>query len=495
MDFDVVVIGSGISGACVARELSKYRLRTLVLEKADDLCSGATRGNSATVHSGHDAEYGSLKALYNVRGNAMFDALCADLHVPFVRNGTVIFATGETEMAEVRRLKANADLNGVPGCEVLTRDELNAVEDGWGEGVAGALFAPTGGMVCPYTLAFALCENAAENGVAFRMDTEVTGIARKGGGYVLATNQGCISTTYVFNCAGTHADEMNNFVSGRKLRIIPRKGEHIILDRKLSPFVQRVWSQTPSALPNGGHTKGMGVMPSVDHTIILGCDAHEVRDKDDTSTTPAGTGEIIRFFESNWKHLPISRAYPQFPRDMIISAFGGLRPHSDTDDFVLGQPDDAPGFYNLAGIESPGLTAAPAIASDLVGQAARNHGFAPNPRFSPLRSCPKSFREMTADEREEAIRRDPDYGKFVCRCEQVTLAEIKRAVRSPLGAKTVNGVKMRTRAGMGRCQGGFCGPDVVRILSEELQIPMTAVTQCGEGSYILDSETCIEVEP
>jgi len=495
MEFDVIIIGSGISGACAAREISRYRLRALVVEKGYDLCAGATRGNSATVHSGHDAEYGSLKALYNVRGNAMYDALCADLDVPFTRSGTVIFATNEAEMAEVRRLKENADRNGVPGCEVLTRDALNALEDGWGGDVVGALYAPTGGVVCPYTLAFALCENAAENGVAFRTDTEVRGIRRTDGGYRLTTSRGELTAACVFNCAGTHADEMNNFVSGHTLRIIPRKGEHILLDCKLAPYVQRVWSQTPSALPGGGHTKGMGVIPSVDRTVILGCDAHEVHDKDDTSTTAAGTGEILRYFERNWRHLPISRAIPEFPRSMVIGAFGGLRPHSDTDDFVLGQPADAPGFYNMAGIESPGLTAAPAIAEALVAQAAQSRGWVKNPGFNPLRRRPKPFREMTADERREAIARDPDYGRFVCRCEQVTLAEIKQAIRSPLGARTVNGVKMRTRAGMGRCQGGFCGPDVVRILSEELGIPMTEVTRCGGDSRILAGETCVEEEP
>ena len=323
-------------------------------------------------------------------------------------------------------------------------------------------------------------------------DTRVTGISRTAEGYRLTTNRGEMNARFIFNCAGTHADEMNNFVSQEKFRIIPRKGEHIILDRKLSPYVKATLSQTPMDLPGGGHTKGMGIMPSVDHTVILGCDAHEVRDKDDASTTDVGLRDILTYFEKNWRHLPISRVYPTFPRHMVIGAFGGLRPHPEGDDFILGQPADAPGFYNMAGIESPGVTAAPAIARDLVLQAAKTHHFEENPVFQPRHVCPKPFRDMTLAEREAAIRDNPDYGQMVCRCEQVTRAEILDAIRRPLGARSVNGVKMRTRAGMGRCQGGFCSPEVVGILSQELGIPMTEVTQCGGHSNILACETCRE---
>ena len=494
MTYDAVVIGSGISGASIARELSKYSLRTAVLEKSSDLCAGATRGNSATVHSGHDAAHGTLKAKYNVLGNAMYDVLCEELSVPFVRNGTILFAVSEEEMSEVRRLKENADQNSVPGVRILNREELEEIESGWGGEVIGGLYAPTGGMVCPYTLTFALCENAAENGVDFYRDTEVTGIERQGEGYLLHTSGGTFHAAYVFNCAGVHADEMNNFVSARTFRILPRKGEHIILDKKLAPYVKATWSQPPHDLPSGGHTKGMGLMPSVDGTVILGCDAHDVYSKEDMSTTDVGLKEILSYFEENWRHLPLHRVCPQFPRSMVIGAFGGLRPHPEGDDFIIGEVEDAPGFFNMAGIESPGLTAAPAIARDLTQQAAEKYGFPANEKFQPLRKRPKPFREMDQAEREAAIASDPDYGKLICRCEQVTRAEVLQAVRGPVGARSVNGVKMRTRAGMGRCQGGFCGPEVVRILSEELGIPLTAVLQSGTGSEVLCGAICEEVE-
>ncbi len=488
---DAIVIGAGVTGAALARELCRWRLKIEVLEKGSDICAGASKGNSATVHAGHDAAYGTKKATYNVAGNAMFDRLCEELSVPFSRNGMVVFAASEADMAEVYRLKRNADLNGVPGVRVMHRGELLEQEGFFGEEVTGGLYAPTSGIVCPYSLVIAMCENAAVNGAAFHLNTEVRHIERIEGGYRIDTHRGAFEAKYVFNCAGTHADDINNMISSRKFAILPRKGEHLILDKKLAPYVKATISQTPRGLPGGGHTKGMGMMPTADGTILLGCDAHKAADKDETSTTAIGTGEILAYFERNWRHLPISRVYPEFPRQMVIGAFAGLRPHPDTDDFILGEAEDAPGFFNLAGIESPGLTAAPAIARDIARQAAEKYNFKANPDFNPMRECKKPFRGMNTEERREAIVSDPNYGRIVCRCEQVTRAEILAAIRSPIGARTVNAVKMRTRAGMGRCQGGFCGPEVVRLLSEELGIPMAEVTLCGEGSEIIPYETCV----
>lgn len=483
--YDVAIIGAGISGASVARELSKYNLKTAVLEKGSDVCSGASRGNSATVHSGHDAAYGTKKAYYNVLGNAMYGKICEELSVPFVRNGMIVFAASDEQMQEIRSLKENADKNGVPDVSVFDRKDLNAVESGFGEDVSGGLYAPSSGMVCPYSLVIAMCENAAQNGAEFFLDTEVLDITKEEQNFCINTGKGELVAKYIFNCAGTHADDINAMVSKVRFKIIPRKGEHIILDKKLAPFVKTTICQTPFSLPGGGHSKGMGLMPSVDGTIILGCDAHEVSDKDDASTTSVGTGEILEFFEKNWKHFPIARHVPRFPRDMVIGAFGGLRPHPDSDDFIIGEAEDAEGFYNAAGIESPGITAAPAIAKELVQEAADKYGFEINEDFDPFRKHRKPFREMNEAERRAAVKEDENYGKIVCRCEQVTKAEVLSAIRSPIGARTVNAVKMRTRAGMGRCQSGFCGPEVVKILSEELGIPITDVTLSGEGSQIV----------
>ncbi|MDD6346692.1 MAG: NAD(P)/FAD-dependent oxidoreductase [Lachnospiraceae bacterium] len=491
-DFDVIVIGTGISGACIARELTRWRLSVGVLEKGYDLCCGATKGNSATVHSGHDADHNTLKGKYNVLGNAMYDQLCRELSVPFRRNGTIIFAASPAEETELVRLKANADKGGVPGVRILTRAEMDAMEGTWGSDVRGGLYAPTGGVVCPYTLTFALCENAARNGAEFFTNREVTDIRREGGRFIVTTPAETYRCRYVFNCAGTHADDMNNFVSRHKITIIPRKGSHIILDKRLDPYVRATLVQTPSPLPGGGHTKGQGIQPTMDRTVIIGCEARDVADKDDMATTPEGLDDVLSYFRKNWHLFPISRFYPSFPQDLVIGAFAGIRPHPTTDDYILGEPEDCPGFFNMAGIESPGITAAPAIAADLVGLAAARYGFEPNEAFDPIRRVRKPFRDMSADERAAAIAEDPDYATIICRCEQITKAEILEAIRRPLGARSVNSVKMRVRAGMGRCQGGFCSPEVVRILSEELGIPMTEVLQSGSGSNVLPYEAGIE---
>ena len=488
--YDVVIIGSGVSGAALSSVLARYNLRVAVLEKSNDVCAGASRSNSATIHSGHDAAYGSLKAHYNVSGNAMYDRLCSDLDVPFQRNGLILFALNDYDMAEVRHLKENADRNGVPGVQVLNRAAMIKVGGAFSSEVIGGLYAPSSGQVCPYSLVIAMCEHAAENGVSFFLNTAVQQIQKQGERFQIHTSRGDFETRFVFNCAGVYADEINNMVSRRHFKITPRKGEHLILDKKLAPYVRATISQTPFLLPTGGHTKGMGIMPSMDGTILLGCDSRDVTDKEDTSTSVEGISGIIRFFEENWRHLPIHAAVPSFPRNMIISAFAGLRPHPDTDDFILGEAPDTPGFYNMAGIESPGFTAAPAIAEDLARRFADQYCIENNPNHIPTRTRPKLFRNMSSDERARAIAADPDYGRIVCRCEQVTRADVLHAIHSPVGAQTANAVKMRTRAGMGRCQGGFCCPEVVRLLSEELDIPMTEVTMSGEGSAIIPFDSC-----
>lgn len=491
--FDAIIIGSGISGACIARELSRWNLKIAVLEKATDFCAGASKGNSATIHSGHDAAYGSLKAYYNVRGNAMYDTLCRELSVPFYRNGTIVFASSKAELDEVHRLKENADLNGVPNVQILDYDALTRLEPGWSTAVLGALYAPTGGVVCPYTLTFALCENAHQNGVVFFRNTEVRHIERKKSSFLLTTNLGLFHSQYVFNCAGTHADEINNFVSTQTITIQPRKGSHIILDKCLSPHVHSTLCQTPIDLPGGGHTKGMGLMPTIDKTLLLGCEAIPVTDKDDTATTREGLASILTYFRNNWSMFPISRAIPTFPQQYIIGAFAGLRPHPVGDEYIIGEAVDCPGFFNMAGIESPGLTAAPAIAANLIQSAAHKYGFSPNTSFNPIRRVSKSFRDMTETERSQAIESDPNYGDILCRCELVTRAEILSAIHGELGARSVNAIKMRVRAGMGRCQGGFCSPEIVRLLSEELGISMTDVLQSESGSNVLLYETCSEI--
>jgi glycerol-3-phosphate dehydrogenase len=493
--YDAIVIGAGISGASVARELARYKMSVMVLEKGSDVCAGTSRGNSATVHSGHDAEPGTLKARYNVLGNAFYDDLCRELSVPFKRNGTIIFGTSEEDMAEILRLKIQASENGVPGVEVLDRRGLMEKEPWFGEKVRGGLWAPTGGIVCPYTLVIALCENALQNGVRFSLDTEVNALEREGAFWRIKTSRGIFEGKIVFNCAGTHADILNNMVSSRRFNIIPRKGEHIILDKRLAPYVRTTVCQTPLSLPEGGHTKGMGIMPSVDGTVILGCNAMDVEDRDDATTSAEGLKSILDFFEENWPHLPVAKAFPRFPREAVIGAFGGVRAHPEGDDFILGEAPDAERFFNVAGIESPGLTAGPAIGKALVKEAAEKYGLVPREDFNPIRAVPPPFRGMPREDQDAAIKKNGDYGKIVCRCEQVTRAEILAAIHAPLGARSLNAVKMRSRAGMGRCQGGFCGPEALKLLAGELNCSPLEITQSGGNSRILSGNISGEDGP
>ena len=487
--WDAIIIGAGISGCSVARELARYQLKVLVLEKGHDVCAGTTKGNSATVHAGYDPDPGSNKAIYNVRGSRMYPELCRELQVPYLKNGLVMIALDEEQMEEVRKLHEMGQRNGVR-TEVCDRARILEIEPDMGEGVIGGLWVPDSGMVCPYNLVMALAENSARNGVEFRTSTQALSVERDGGEWLVATPDETFRTKYVFNCAGTHADRFNNMVSGDVFHIIPREGQHLIMDRDFAPYVKTTIYPTPELLPGGGHTKGMGLMPSVDGTLILGCNADDVDDPDFSANTREGIDKILDFFEARWKYMPISKHVPKFPRDAVITAYGGSRAHPDRDDFILGEPKDAPNFINLAGIESPGVTAAPAIAIDMVKILVDRERPALKQDYKPGREIKKPFRTMTAEERREAIKADPDYARIVCRCEQVTEAEIRDAIRRPVGARSVSAVKMRTRAGMGRCQGGFCSPRVLEILCEELGLDPLEVTQSGGRSNILVGRAC-----
>lgn len=488
--WDAIIIGAGISGCSVARELARYQLKVLVLEKGHDVSAGTTKGNSATVHAGYDPDPGSNKAIYNVRGSRMYPALCAELDVPYAKNGMIIFAINEAQMEETCRLKAKGDSNHVE-TRVCDRAALLEIEPDMGEGVIGGLWVPDSGMVCPYNLAIAMAENAARNGVEFMTSTQAQSIEKIKGGWLVKTSGGDFETKYIFNCAGTSADRFNNMVSADVFHIIPREGQHLILDRDLAKYTKTTICQTPEPLPTGGHTKGMGLMPSVDGTVILGCNADDVEDPDFSENTREGIDKIVNYFEENWKYLPISKHVPKFPRDAVITAYGGSRAHSDRDDFILGEPAGAPCFINLAGIESPGVTAAPAIAEDMVKVLVDREHPALRTDYKPGRVIKKPFRTMTMEERQAAIAADPDYTKIVCRCEQVTEAEIRDAIRRPVGARSVSAVKMRTRAGMGRCQSGFCSPRVLQILCEELRKTPLEITQSGGHSNILVDQACV----
>jgi len=482
--YDVIVIGAGVVGCATARELSRYKLNVLVLEKGADVCAGASKGNSAMVHGGFDPDPGTMKAKYNILGNPMFDELCRDLEVPFSRSGTMLVATSDEEVEEIERLHERGKINGCP-TELYLGEALHEKYPEVGPNVLGALFAPTGGIVCPYGLVIALAECAAINGVEFMLDTKVEHITKKEDYWCVEAGGNTFETRVVINCAGTDSARLNNMVSDDHFEIHPRFGAHLLLSRSCIDAVDYTVTQTPHKLPTGGHTKGMGIMPSMDGTVILGCDAIDRDDPDDTSIPMESVNYFIDYFTRNWEHFPIARMFPTFPRSEVIGAYGGLRAHCDRNDFIIGPAVGAPGFFNAAGIESPGLTASPAIAKELVSQVSAYLQAEKNDAFQPGRNAIKPFRTMTYEEREEAIAKDPNYAKLVCRCELVTEAEIRDAIRRPVGARNLSAVKMRTRAGMGRCQSGFCSPRVLEILHEELGIDQLDVQLAGPGSNVL----------
>jgi glycerol-3-phosphate dehydrogenase len=469
---DVIVIGAGVVGCAVARELARFELRVAVLEKSCDVAEGATKSNSAIVHAGFDAKPGSHKARFNVAGNALFEPLCRELGVPFQRNASLVVAFCPEEVSTLEELKARGETNGVPGLRIAGRDGARALEPNIGREVCAALVAPTGGICCPYELTFRLAESAAANGVAFCFSCGARSVSRRGDAWLVEAEDGrTFEARAVVNAAGLYADVFNNQVSAEKLTVRPRRGEYLMIDKRYAGTFRQTVFQVPTAMG-----KGVLVSPTVDGTLIVGPTAEEIGDKTDTRTTTAGLAKI---------RLSVERVWNGFPSSGVIATFAGLRAHGDRGDFVLGEPADAPGFFNAAAIESPGLTAAPALGVWLAEQVADKLGAARRKEFANGSSHWPQFRSMNAAERSAAIARDPAYGRIVCRCESVSEAEIRAAIRCRIGARTLDGVKRRTRAGMGRCQGGFCAPRIVEILCEELGMAPEQVTKFGGGSWLL----------
>lgn len=478
---DVVIIGGGVVGCATAREIARYNLKTVLLEKTADICNGQSKANTAIIHGGYDAKPGTLKAKYNMLGNVMFDKVCTELNVPYEWNTSLVVSHHPEDEPMLQELLERGTTNGCPGLRIVEHDELMQLEPNLNPEVCKALLVPTGGIVCPYELTQAFAENAAENGVDFVRNAEVTAIDKIEGGWRVTSKAGVYDAKAVVNCAGLYSDEINNMVSERKLHITPRRGEYYIVDKKYRDTFNATIFPCPSKMG-----KGILVARTVDGTLLLGPTAEDIDHKDDTRTTAFGQAKALDGAHKSWDKIP--------KRDMITN-FSGLRAHCDTTgDFVIGEPDDAPMFFNAAGVESPGLTSSPAIAEDLATQIAGKLNATKKDDFNPIRKGIPKFREMNSEERAAAIAANPDYAKIVCRCETVTEAEIREAIRRPVGARTVDGIKRRTRAGMGRCQAGFCTPRVVEILCEELGLDATEVTKFGGDSALIQDHLFKEAE-
>lgn len=467
--FDIIVIGAGVSGCAIARELSRRKANVLVVERAEDVCCGTSKANSAIVHAGYDAKHGTLMAKLNVQGSLLMPQLAKELNFSYQRNGSLVVMMNEEDRPNLVALYENGLANGVKELRIIEREELRQLEPNISDDAVAALYAPTGAIVCPFGLTIALAENAAKNGVQFQFDTEVTGIEKTEGGWKVETTQGPLEAKVVVNAAGVYADKLHNMVSQESMTIIPRRGDYFLLDRTTEGFVKRTIFQLPGKLG-----KGVLVAPTVHGNTIVGPTAIDVEDKDATGTTQAGLDDVRAKSGMAVKNLPLRQT---------ITSFAGLRAHESRHEFFIGQI--APGFVDCAAIESPGLSSAPAIGQ-MVAQIVEDIlDLKPNPDFDPHREGFLNPQKLSFEERAQLVKENPAYGTIVCRCESVTEGEILDAIHRVPGAKSLDGVKRRVRAGMGRCQGGFCGPKVMEILARERQISMAEVTKSGGDSKLI----------
>lgn len=471
--YDIVVIGAGVVGGFVARELSKYDVKVCLIEKEGDVAMGATKANSAIVHAGFDAKVGSMKARMNVRGSEMMESVARELGVKYEKNESLVVAF-ENERAEVEEIYERGLKNGVKGLSILEHDELMAIEPNLNPELSCALRAETGAIICPYELCIAAVGNAMDNGVSLVLDFEVVAIEKIDGGYVIKAADGReIKTRYFVNSAGLYSDKIADMTGDGGFDVHPRRGEYMILDKECGSLVKRTIFHTPTKMG-----KGILVSPTVDGNLLLGPTAVDMEDKEDNSVTPEGFEMIVKGSLDNVASIPFGK---------VITSFCGLRAVGSVGDFIIKYRD---GVVTLGGIESPGLTSSPAIAEYVVELLAENGvTFNKKTDFLPTRKSAHAFRSMTVEEKNELIAKDPRYGRIVCRCEGVTEGEIVEAIHTNPPARDVDGVKRRTRSGMGRCQGGFCSPIVVGILARELDIPVEQVTKFGKGSVINYSKT------
>ena len=470
-DYDVTIVGGGVIGCAIARELSRYQLKICLVEREEDVCSGTSKANSAIVHAGFDAKPGSMKARMNLEGSRRMEALSRELDFPYRRNGALVLCFSEADRPALEALYERGVKNDVEGLCILSGDEAREMEPNLTNVVVAALYAPSSAIICPFELTIALAENACENGVCFRFGERVEGIAPGKEGYELTTARGRILSRFVVNAAGVHADEINNMVSRRKLRITPRKGDYCLLDRQAGAHVSATIFQLP-----GKYGKGVLVTPTVHGNLLIGPSATDIDDKEGTATSRADLDDILQKSAMSAKDIPYNQA---------ITSFTGLRAHEAGGDFVLGEAQDAPGFFNAAGIESPGLSSAPAIGAYIAESVARKAHAALKAGFQPQRRGIVRAAALPEEARAALIRENPLYGRIVCRCEQVSEGEIVDAIRRPVGARSLDGVKRRVRAGMGRCQAGFCTPRTMEILARELGLALTAIRKNGPGSELL----------
>lgn len=473
--YDVVIIGAGVIGTSIFRELTKYNVKVAMVEKENDVSMGTSKANSAIIHAGYDPKAGTLMAKLNVKGNEMFGDICDELDVPFKRNGSLVLAFDDEELESVKKLYENGNKIGVKGLRILNKEEVKELEENVSDNVLGALYAPTGGIVGVMEYAIALAENGVLNGGKIFLNSEVVKIEKNDTFKITTIQNEVIECKYIVNAAGVYADAIHNLICKESFKIIPRRGEYFVMDKSQGKLFSHTIFQCPSTLG-----KGILVTPTVHGNLIVGPNAEDIDDKDSVNTTAEGLDYVIETTKKTTENINFRES---------IRNFAGLRAIPDTGDFVIGEDNEVKGFVDVAGMKSPGLSAAPAIAIEVV-KILQNIGLSneENKDFNGNRKR-IIFNELSKEEQKELIKKNPAYGKIVCRCENITEGEIIDAIRTSFGSITVDGVKRRCRPGMGRCQGGFCGPRVVEIIARELNKDYTEVNQEKEGSYILLDRT------
>ena len=473
--FDVTIIGCGVIGASVAYSLSKYDLKVLVLERENDVAMGTTKANSAIVHAGYDPEPGTLMAKLNVRGSEMMEDLCKELSVKYNRIGSFVLAFDEENLAHLQKLYNNGVKNGVPGMKLLSGEEARTMEPNLAENVCGALFAPSAAVIDPWGLCIAEAEVAVSNGVELKLNSAVTGMEDKGDHVLLHTASGDYETRYIVNCAGGWSHEMSAMVGAQEWEAFPSRGEYYLLDKSSGDVVHHVIFQCPSAVG-----KGVLISPTVHGNLIVGPNAQNVANPGDKATSLAGLDEVA---------LVSRKSVPGVDLRQSIRNFAGVRANTSEADFIIRPSANCGRMLHVAGIKSPGLSAAPAIGEYAVEKLAEmGVELTAKESWNGKREQIR-FKELSIEEKAAVIAKDPRYGRVICRCETITEGEIVTAIHSPITPCSVDAIKRRAGAGMGRCQGGFCGPRVLDILSRELGRDPMQIPQDGAGTELLTGVT------
>ena len=472
--YDVIIIGGGVVGCAIAREMAKQERKIALLERASDVCEGSSKANSGIIHAGYDALPGTLKASLNVQGNRMMEALAKELDIPFKQNGSFVLSFDEEGRDGLKKLYDRGIANGVKNMQILSGDEVRKLEPNVSSEVKAALYAPTAGIVCPFGMTYAFAENAAVNGVEFYLNTEVIDIKKTKDGFLLLTSKENYEAKYVINAAGVYADKIHNMVSENKLNIVPRRGQYCLMDKEVGSLTKATLFQLPTKLG-----KGVLVTPTVHGNLLVGPNAEDLEDKEGINTTAAGLEDILMRGE---------RSIARLPKNKVITSFAGLRANEGSGDFIIKEAEDAKGFIDVAGIASPGLTASPAIGVYVAELMQKIAPTTLKQNFIATRKGIPNVATATMEERRKLIEKNPAYANVICRCELVTEGEIIDAIRRPVGATTLDGIKRRTRAGMGRCQSGFCSPKVVELLAKELGVQVSEITKMGGNSTFITGD-------